>query len=178
MYSGHCVLHVCTSALSLDRAWKNVTGISGWTWCLQIVGSNYVVVPLFILQAVSFIKVIYRDGLQRLLESAFIEAFFFFNMNWRTIAFSTTFFFFVFTWLSSSMCDQCALSWTRGMIYTICLHLAVPTVMHWAFCLPCLPAGSLWRNLDWYMLLSTSGARLFCKMQIKVAFCSWTSGCF
>lgn len=88
------------------------------------------------------------------------------------------FFFFIFTWLSSSMCDQCALSWTRGMIYTICLHLAVPTVMHWAFCLPCLPAGSLWRNLDWYTLLSTSGARLFCKMQIKVAFCSWTSGCF
>lgn len=37
-----------------------------------------VMVPLFILQAVSFIKLIYSNDLQRLLERAFIQAFFLF----------------------------------------------------------------------------------------------------
>lgn len=77
-----------SSHYRFELEWHLLTSVGEPDACRSWIVIN-VMVPLFILQAVSFIKVIYRNYLRRLLERAFIQAFFI--LNWRTIGFSTIF---------------------------------------------------------------------------------------
>lgn len=127
MHSGRLVVYVCASSIIL---WQSVGKITGtpeqptvvfnlrgvyWSWCLHIVSTHHHCATLYFSTSFFF----YQSYPQAWSWKAASKCIYWGHFSFLELKHNCLLCQFLSLHDSSSMCDQCALSWTGGMVHNL-----------------------------------------------------------